>query len=122
MYFNIFSFSEHLQQQALESFIYSFQTEKGISIQHILYTAFCDKAFLFNDLSIPRSPHLMISEHPNEVHLCMKRTWNYNALYEFVWKSPSQRKAFINTPRSKIFIVYFLPTAFVASSDCCNSS
>ena len=126
MCFNIFSFSEHLEQQALESIIYSFQTEKGIckwfSIQHILYAAFCDKAFLFNALSIPRSPYLMISEHPNEVHLCLKRTWNYNMLYEFVWKSPSQRKVFIHTPRSKVFIVYFLPTAFVASSDCCNSS
>ena len=95
------------------AFFYNFQTEKSLwrcfFIKHILYTAFCDQLYLFNDLSTPRSLHLMISEYPNEVHLCMKRTWNYNMLFEFAWKTSYQRKGFHTYSYIFVRLLLWLP-------------
>ena len=95
-------FAEHLQQQVFMSFTLGFQTGKGLCkcffIQRILYAAFCDKPCLFKDLSIPRSPHLMISGDPIGCHLSMEQTKNYNMFFEFTWKNRSQWKSFHTHP------------------------
>ena len=51
----------------------------------------------------------MISEYHDEVHLCMKRTWNYNMLFEFAWKSSYERKGFHTYSYIFVRLLLWLP-------------
>ena len=123
MYFNISFLAEQLPQQAFKSFIYIFQTEKDLckcfSIQYILYTVFSDKPYLFNDLSIPRSRHLLIIEHLNKGHRCMKRIQNYNTFWICLEKSKAMG-GFSYTPLDWRWLFLWLPlTAAIVLGQIC---
>ena len=58
----------------------------------------------------------MISEHPNELYICMKKTQNYNMLSEFVWKGSYQWKGFHTHPYIERVYRIFLASCFLRLS------
>ena len=124
------------------STFYSSHDTSNSRCSRALFTAFKLKrafanAFPFNTFFIQPfvSSHAssIISAYPDPLILWLvsipmkfisvwKRPWITTCSLSLSGKVNIKGRAFIYTPRSKVFMVYFWSIAFVASTDCCNSS